>query len=224
VLHRAPSARPTRAQDQLVQREGADSIGFVDDYPIQALAGLNFESSRENSINASIYRALGVIGQRCGRPNPAAELALSYRELPPGPAVALIARLPKGLLKFLVVGAAALAVHTATFTAVLQFGANKSVAWLAGLVTSTLVAWSLNRKHTFSGSGRSQREEISRYALVTLVAQGISFAVFHLASRAAPNIWPQACLLAGAAVATLFSYSGQRFFTFAPQRLAGHGA
>ena len=127
-------------------------------------------------------------------------------------------------MKFLVVGVTALAVHTAMFTVVLHFEANKSIAWLAGLVTSTLVAWSLNRKHTFSAYGRSQHAEISRYALVTLVAQGISFTVFHLASRAAPNIWPQACLLAGAAVATLFSYTGQRFFTFAPQRLANHGA
>ena len=149
---------------------------------------------------------------------------MSFRELLAGPALTLTERPPKGLLKFLVVGVTALAVHTATFTAVLQFDANKSIAWLAGLVTSTLVAWSLNRKHTFSPSGRSHREEVSRYALVTLVAQGISFAVFHLASRAAPDIWPQACLLAGATVATLFSYSGQRFFTFAPQRLASHGA
>jgi putative flippase GtrA len=136
----------------------------------------------------------------------------------------MMARVPKGLLKFLAVGATALAVHTATFTAVLQFEANKSIAWLAGLASSTLVAWSLNRKHTFSASGRSRREEISRYVLVTLVAQGISFAVFHLASRAVPNIWPQVCLLVGAVVATLFSYTGQRFFTFAPQRLASHGA
>jgi putative flippase GtrA len=115
-------------------------------------------------------------------------------------------------------------VHTATFTLVLLLGADKSIAWLAGLVTSTLVAWSLNRKHTFSASGRSQREEISRYALVTLVAQAISFAVFQLACRAAPHVWPQACVLAGAAVATLVSYTGQRFFTFAPQRLVSHGA
>jgi len=126
-------------------------------------------------------------------------------------------------LKFLAVGATGLVVHIATFTAVVQFEADKSIAWLAGLVTSTLVAWSLNRKHTFSASGRSRRDEISRHALITLVAQGISFAVFHLTCRAAPNIWPQACLLAGAAVATFFSYTGQRFFTFAPQRLAGHG-
>jgi putative flippase GtrA len=187
-------------------------------------ANVNVGTFEEHSADASIYRALGGIGERWRRPIPAAELALSFRELLPGPALTLIARLPKGLLKFLVVGVTALAVHTATFTVVLRLEANTSIAWLAGLVASTSVAWSLNRKHTFSPSGRSQREEVSRYVVVTLVAQGISFAVFQLVSRAAPNIWPQACLLAGAAVATLFSYSGQRFFTFAPRRLASHGA
>jgi putative flippase GtrA len=134
-----------------------------------------------------------------------------------------MARLPKGLLKFLAVGATALAVHTATFTLVLQMGVDKSIAWLAGLVTSTLVAWSLNRRHTFSASGRRRGDEISRYALVTLVAQAISFTVFQLACRAAPHVWPQVCVLAGAATATVFSYTGQRFFTFAPRRLASHG-
>lgn len=133
-----------------------------------------------------------------------------------------MARLPRGLLKFLAVGVTGLVVHTAVFTVVLQFGADKSIAWLAGLVTSTVVAWSLNRKHTFTATGRSRRDEMARYALVTLVAQGVSFAVFHLAGRLAPHLWPQLCVLAGAAVATLFSYTGQRFFTFAPQRNVSH--
>jgi putative flippase GtrA len=135
-----------------------------------------------------------------------------------------MAHLPKGLLKFLAVGATGLAVHTATFTIGLQVGAGKSIAWFAGLVASTLVTWSLNRKHTFSASSRRRRDEISRYALVTLVAQGISFVVFNLACRAAPHLWPQACVLAGAVSATIFSYTGQRFFTFAPQRSVRYGA
>ena len=65
---------------------------------------------------------------------------------------------------------------------------------------------------------------MSRYALVTLVAQAISFAVFRLACAAAPHVWPQVFVVTGAAIATLFSYTGQRFFTFAPPRLASHGA
>ena len=158
------------------------------------------------------------------RPKRAAEPPLSFREHLPPLARKLITRLPKGLLKFLVVGVTALAVHTATFTIVLQCGADKSIAWLAGLVTSTMLAWSINRAHTFGASGRGHGDELFRYAVVTLVAQGVSFTVFHFTSLAAPRVWPQICLLAGAVVATTFSYTGQRFFTFAPQRLVGHDA
>lgn len=154
----------------------------------------------------------------------ATEPPLSFREYLSASARTPIARLPKGLLKFLTVGLTALAVHTAIFTAVLRFGADKSVAWLAGLVTSTMLAWSLNRAHTFGASGRGHRDEFFRYAIVTLVAQGVSFTVFHFTSLAAPRLWPQVCLLSGAVVATAFSYTGQRYFTFAPQRLVGHDA
>jgi putative flippase GtrA len=171
------------------------------------------------NAEGSVYRTFSAVGHK-PPVDRALELLLSLRDLAPAPAAALMARLPSGLLKFLAVGAAGLAVHTATFTLVLQLGADRSPAWLAGLVTSTLAAWSLNRRHTFAASGRSRREEIGRYGLVTLVAQGTSFAVFHLACRAAPHLWPQLCVLAGAASATVFSYTGQRFFTFAPQETA----
>jgi putative flippase GtrA len=156
-------------------------------------------------------------------PRLAMEFILSLRDLLPAQAVRIIDALPKGLVKFLAVGLTGLAIHTSVFTVVLGLGVDKSPSWGAGLVASTLVAWSLNRKVTFGASGRRRRDEMARYALVTLVAQGISFSVFHLACRLAPDVWPQLCVLAGAATATIFSYTGQRFFTFAPQRLVNYG-
>ena len=125
---------------------------------------------------------------------------------------------------FIAVGLVGLAVHTATFTTVASIEADRSLAWFAGLILATLVTWTLNRKLNFAASGRSRRAEIARYAFVTLVAQAVSFTVFHLACRAAPQIWPQAWLLTGAAVATFFSYTGQRYFTFAQQPRVGYGA
>jgi putative flippase GtrA len=187
-------------------------------------AGLNAEICCEKSTIRLGLRCLRRRWRKWPRRDHSAGRPLSFRDLLPEPTLTLIARLPKGLLQFLAVGATGLAVHTASFTVVLQFGADKSIAWFAGLVTATVVTWSLNRKHTFSASSRRRRDEISRYALVTLVAQGISFAVFQLACRAAPHACPQACVLAGAVSATLFSYTGQRFFTFAPQRSVSYGA
>ena len=50
---------------------------------------------------------------------------------------------------------------------------------------------------------------------MTLVAQGISFSVFTLVGSFLSWFPPSLAVLPGAVVATLFSYTGQRFFTFA---------
>ena len=49
---------------------------------------------------------------------------------------------------------------------------------LFSLAAATLVTWRLNRALTFDRSGRRQGEEAMRYATVTAVAQGTSYAVF----------------------------------------------
>ncbi|MHB8285760.1 MAG: GtrA family protein [Caulobacteraceae bacterium] len=150
-----------------------------------------------------------------------------------GGADRLIARAPKGLIRFLCVGVFGLATQLGGFDLLHRLGVAKTLAWVCGLVLSTLVTWQLNRRLTFTASGRKRGAEIARYALVTAVSQGVSFIVFNsliaaepLARPALPlalhglahNLWPDASLIAGAVIATLFSYSGQRFFTFAPQK------
>jgi putative flippase GtrA len=45
----------------------------------------------------------------------------------------------------------------------------------------------------------------------------VSFAVFQMLSGIAPRLPGPIDVIVGAAVATIFSYLGNRFFTFAPQ-------
>jgi len=135
-------------------------------------------------------------------------------------AVSLIARAPKGLIRFLSVGIVGLASHTIVFTVVFKLDAPRSAAWFAGLVVGTLVTWQLNRRLTFVSTGRPRRAEVARYALVTGVAQTVSYGVFWLICTFATKIPPSIALIVGAVVATLFSYTGQRFFTFAPHKAA----
>ena len=133
----------------------------------------------------------------------------------------LRARAPKGVFSFLSVGVTGLAVHTGLFT--LQFhvlGVNDKLAWWIALLIATTVTWTLNRKLTFEPSGRGQTAEIVRYALVTAVAQGVSYSVFLSLGSMAPHLPRAIALIAGSAVATLFSYTGQRFFTFAAPKTA----
>lgn len=145
----------------------------------------------------------------------------------------LIACAPKGLIRFLCVGVFGLATQLGTFDLLHRLGVAKTLAWLCGLTLSTIVTWQLNRRLTFMASGRRRTSEIARYALVTAVSQGVSFIIFNSLIAAEPlarpvlplalhglahNLWPDASLITGAVTATLFSYSGQRFFTFAPQK------
>lgn len=124
--------------------------------------------------------------------------------------------IPRSLLLFVIVGFTGLGVHTALFSLCFHAGwLDKSESWLAALVVATLTTWTLNRTLTFEATGRHSGHEILRYAIVTLVSQGISYAVFMSASSLLPHFPPQVALLVGAVVATAFSYSGQRFFTFA---------
>jgi putative flippase GtrA len=132
----------------------------------------------------------------------------------------LIARAPKGLFRFLSVGMVGLASHTIVFTVIFKLNAPRSAAWFAGLVVATLVTWQLNRRLTFVATGRPRRAEVTRYALVTGVAQTISYAGFLLTCTFAPKVPPSIAVIVGAVVATLFSYTGQRFFTFAPHNVA----
>jgi putative flippase GtrA len=135
-------------------------------------------------------------------------------------AARLYAPLPAGLIRFLGVGLAGLAVQTILFTVLTSarpfgLGADKSLAWLIGMIVATAVTWALNRRFTFGASGRRRRHELLRYGLVTVVAQSVSFAVFHGFLAFTPMIPPPIDVILGAVAATAFSYTGQRFFTFA---------
>jgi putative flippase GtrA len=127
----------------------------------------------------------------------------------------LAALLPRPL-RFLAVGGLGLATNIAVFTVVWMFGVPSLTAGLLALVTATLLTWRLNRAFTFDLTGRSQREEAMRYALVTAVAQGTSYAVFAVLVLTVLARLPQVAIVAGAAVGALISYNGHRLFAFAP--------
>jgi putative flippase GtrA len=132
------------------------------------------------------------------------------------PLRALVARLPRPL-RFLAVGGIGLATDIVLFTAMVWLGLDPLVAGFLALVAATVVTWRLNRAFTFARSGRRQGEEAVRYAAVTVVAQGTSYAVFAVLVLTTLSSLPQAAIIAGAAVGALISYNGQRLFAFAPK-------
>jgi putative flippase GtrA len=132
------------------------------------------------------------------------------------PLRALAERLPRPL-RFLGVGGLGLATDFCVFTILMGYAPRPLLVRLGSLALATLVTWRLNRALTFEDSGRRQGDEATRYAAVTAVSQGTSYAVFAALVLTVSAAIPQAALLAGAAAGALIAYNGHRLFAFAPR-------
>ncbi len=128
---------------------------------------------------------------------------------------AYLSRLP-AFVRFGFVGMAGLFSDTLMFTALTLNGWHPFVARLFSLAFATLVTWSLNRRITFDRQPRKVGNEASRYVLVTLVAQGISYSVFVTLITIFPHVLHQLWLFAGAVTGAVFSFNGHRLVSFAP--------
>ncbi len=103
------------------------------------------------------------------------------------------------------------------FTILIGYAPRPLLMRLFSLAAATLVTWRLNRALTFDHSGRRQHDEAMRYATVTAVAQGTSYAVFAALVLTVLGALPQAALVVGAVVGAFVAYNGHRLFAFAPR-------
>jgi putative flippase GtrA len=139
------------------------------------------------------------------------------REAGTDPVRALVERLPRPL-RFIAVGCIGLATDLCIFTLITAFVPYPLAVRLISLVIATLVTWRLNRAITFARSHRAQHEEAVRYAIVTAVAQGTSYAIFATLVLTALAALPHVALMCGAAAGAVVSYNGHRLFAFAPRK------
>ncbi len=119
--------------------------------------------------------------------------------------------------RFLGVGAIGLTVDLCAFTLLIGYQPKPLLMRLFSLAAATFVTWRLNRALTFEKSGRRQRDEALRYAGVTIVAQGTSYAVFAALVLTVLGSLPQAAIVIGAATGAIVAYNGHRLFAFAPR-------
>jgi putative flippase GtrA len=132
------------------------------------------------------------------------------------PLRALAEHLPRPL-RFLSAGAIGLTIDICVFTILIGYAPRPLLMRLFSLAAATFVTWRLNRALTFEHSGRHQGDEAMRYATVTAVSQGTSYAVFAGLVLTVLGAIPQAALLAGAVVGAVVGYNGHRLFAFAPR-------
>jgi putative flippase GtrA len=144
-------------------------------------------------------------------------LQTSERAAATDPVRTLAERVPRPL-RFIVVGGIGLVTDLSVFTLIVAYVAAPLAVRLVSLAVATLVTWRLNRAFTFARSHRAQHEEAVRYAIVTAVAQGTSYAIFAALVLTVLGWLPQAALMCGAAAGALVSYNGHRLFAFAPRK------
>jgi putative flippase GtrA len=145
------------------------------------------------------------------------KLQTSERAAATDPVRTLAERVPRPL-RFIVVGGIGLVTDLSVFTLIVAYVAAPLAVRLVSLAVATLVTWRLNRAFTFARSHRAQHEEAVRYAIVTAVAQGTSYAIFAALVLTVLGWLPQAALMCGAAAGALVSYNGHRLFAFAPRK------
>jgi putative flippase GtrA len=141
----------------------------------------------------------------------------SERESGADPVRSLAERVPRPL-RFIAVGGIGLVTDLSVFTLVVAYVPSPLAVRLLSLAVATVVTWRLNRAFTFARSDRAQHEEAVRYAIVTAVAQGTSYAIFAVLVLTVLGWLPQAALMCGAAGAAVVSYNGHRLFAFAPRK------
>jgi putative flippase GtrA len=124
------------------------------------------------------------------------------------------ARAPLGLVRFLAVGLGGLAVDQTSLTLCERAGVAFVFARAAAILIATLFTWLLNRRFTFGSSGRSTHHEALRYFGVAIAAQSVNFVASIGILGRVPHMPHNLAAFIGSVIATVFSYSGQRFFTF----------
>jgi putative flippase GtrA len=124
--------------------------------------------------------------------------------------------IPKDFHKFLAVGLVGLVVDLGLFSLLEVVGIPFLWARAISLPVATCATWLLNRRHTFAATGRKAHDEALRYILVTGVAQSVNYVIMLAAASLFHDLPHVVAAFAGSVVATLFSYTGQRYFTFAP--------
>ena len=122
--------------------------------------------------------------------------------------------MPAGLVAFLSVGLVGLITDLAILSTLERAGLEMWGARAVSLAVATVVTWALNRRHTFASSGRRAHDEALRYVAVAAVAQSVNYAAGLAIAWLVPVLPHTVDAGAGAVFATMFSYTGQRFFTF----------
>ena len=118
------------------------------------------------------------------------------------------------LSRFLLVGSLGFTVDAVAFGVLSSLGAPDFSARALSLALATSVTWRLNRRFTFTASGRAAHAEAMRYATVAACVQGANYGLFLGLRALLPSMPALAALAVSAGAAAGLSFAGQALVTF----------
>jgi len=119
------------------------------------------------------------------------------------------------LAQFLAVGASGLVVNLVVLTLLVWAGLPNSVAVAAGIGTSMLSNFALNRRFTFSDARHGNPwKQLAGFLIASAVGAVINYAVTLWILRVAPATSVQLAALGGIASGTAFNFLANRFVVF----------
>lgn len=123
------------------------------------------------------------------------------------------------LVQFLVVGASGTAVYLAVLTALVWLGVPVPAAVGAGIATSMLSNFALNRRFTFSDArGGNVWKQLVGFVGACSIGAAINYVVTLWLAREAPELPIQIAAFAGVIAGTGFNYLTSRFLVFRAER------
>jgi putative flippase GtrA len=123
-------------------------------------------------------------------------------------------------LRFAIVGGVGFLIDAGLLFVFLRAGLDPFVARSISLPVAAFSTWRLNRRITFTGSGRSQATEGVRYAVVAALTAVFNYLVYALALTLWPSLPPVAVAVGATLMAMGFSYVGYSRFVFSSEARA----
>ncbi len=120
------------------------------------------------------------------------------------------------IVAFLSIGLVGLAIDSLCYALIFGMCKHAALSRFASLCLATPVTWALNRRLTFSATGRTKRLEALRYGVVTGAAQSFNLFFFMFLRWMRPDIADQWLIITSAVTAAALSFSGHFLFSFAP--------
>ncbi len=119
------------------------------------------------------------------------------------------------LFSFGLAGGIGMIVDLGVLRLLIEWGATPFVARVPAILCAMATTWLINRNFTFAASGRSVRDEGSRYVAVAIICAILNYLIYSGILLVTPEgFLPEIATIIAVAIVTVFSYLGYSRLVF----------